>query len=123
MTLSEILKRRREQLRMSQSDVAKIAGVDQATYCDIENGVTRNPRARTFSGIARALQLYELVLLDMARGNVVTKGDVVIPETLITLLHEAQTLTPEQQEKATAFIKGMRASETDAQRQLPKLDS
>ena len=55
MSLSDRLKQRREELGYSQAKVAKIAGLSQPSYGDLENGKTQS--SRKLVQIANALQV------------------------------------------------------------------
>lgn len=54
-TLAERLKFARENLSLSQQEVAKLAGISQPTYFKIENGLTLKPR--NILDIAKALKV------------------------------------------------------------------
>ena len=56
MVLSDTIKERRAQLKISQIDLAEMAGVSLATVKDIERG-TGNPSMRTVTKILEVLGL------------------------------------------------------------------
>ncbi len=61
------LKARRKELGLSQRALAARAGVDYTYLSKIENGrLEHTPSIRTIQGLARALQLDELELMDLA---------------------------------------------------------
>ncbi|MCR4847737.1 MAG: helix-turn-helix domain-containing protein [Bacteroidales bacterium] len=56
MVLSEIIKNRRAKLKLSQADLAEMAGVSLATVKDIERG-KGNPSIRTVEKLLEVLGL------------------------------------------------------------------
>jgi transcriptional regulator with XRE-family HTH domain len=61
------VKARRNELGLTQRDLASRAGLDYTYLSKIENGrLEHTPSIRTIQGLARALQLDELELMDLA---------------------------------------------------------
>ncbi len=56
MNIGEIFKHRRKELGLSQREVAKEAGITQATLCQIERG-QREPYEKTIKAIVRVLNV------------------------------------------------------------------
>jgi transcriptional regulator with XRE-family HTH domain len=56
MTPGERIKKRRRELKLSQIQAAKAAGISQSSLSEIETGETRSLKGRTLFGIARALK-------------------------------------------------------------------
>ena len=48
---------KRKALGFSQGQVAAAVGISQPSYCDIENGVTKNPKPETAKKIAAFVQI------------------------------------------------------------------
>lgn len=55
--LAELLRRRRLELGLSASQVARAADIDPATYTRLEQGSTGRPQAENLASIARVLDL------------------------------------------------------------------
>jgi transcriptional regulator with XRE-family HTH domain len=65
--LREFLTRRRNELNLSQQELARISGVPAGTIASIEAGrVTRSPRPDTLRRLAQGLQVGPEALLRMA---------------------------------------------------------
>jgi transcriptional regulator with XRE-family HTH domain len=56
MSLGERVRRRREELRMSQQDLAASTGIQQTLISRIERGVNTNPHKDVLLRLARALR-------------------------------------------------------------------
>lgn len=66
----DYLVRRRSELRYSQVDLAKSAGIPSATIAAIEAGrVTKAPRIDTLEKLAKGLRVDPQVLISLARGE------------------------------------------------------
>jgi transcriptional regulator with XRE-family HTH domain len=63
MTLGERILILRRRLKMSQSEVAKAAGLDKNTIARLEQGVVHDLSGKTVVQVARALQVSTDVLL------------------------------------------------------------
>mgnify|MGYP003153277256 CR=1 FL=1 len=55
--LGEMLRVRREQLGMTQTEVAELAGISNSFLCQLESGVRRGNNVRTVARLAGALKL------------------------------------------------------------------
>lgn len=55
--LSKNIKKLREQVGLSQDQMARKAGIPYSTYLKIENGVTPNPSIQAVFNIAEALDI------------------------------------------------------------------
>lgn len=64
MTLGSRIKNIRKQMKITQQQLAKRAGVSQATVSDYENDVTKNHRADELMRIAAALETTPEYLLE-----------------------------------------------------------
>jgi len=75
LTLSSVLRDRREQLQLSQSDLARISGLHRSYIGDLERG-SRNVSVRNLSRLAAAVNLSASKLLSMAEKEMTTKKPV-----------------------------------------------
>jgi len=64
-TLAQNIKRLRKQLKLSQEELAKKAGITYSTLIKIESGVNNNPTIKTISKIAMVLRVS---IDDLIRG-------------------------------------------------------
>lgn len=60
----KVLKARREQLGLTQAEVAKAVGIAQPNYARLESGANENPKLKTLEAIAKALRCPLAKLLD-----------------------------------------------------------
>lgn len=72
LMLSAVLRDRREQLEMSQSDLARISGLHRSYIGDLERG-SRNVSVRNLSRLAAAVNLSASRLLSLAEKQLVAK--------------------------------------------------
>lgn len=56
MNIGERIRARRKELKLTQVQVAKAAGIEQGTLSDIERGRTDAPAGDTLAGLCKALQ-------------------------------------------------------------------
>jgi transcriptional regulator with XRE-family HTH domain len=56
-TLAQNIKRLRKQLKLSQEELAKKAGITYSTLIKIESGVNKNPTLETLCKLAEAFKI------------------------------------------------------------------
>lgn len=67
--LGDVVRRRREELGMTQTEAAAAGGVSMSQWQKIEYGSSGRPTARTIAGLARALRMSPDVLRRAAAGD------------------------------------------------------
>ena len=61
--MAQNIKKLRKQLKLSQEELAKKAGITYSTLIKIESGVNKNPTIKTLVKIAKALKVNVDVLI------------------------------------------------------------
>ena len=78
-SLNEKIKRLRKEARISQTEMAKFAGINQASYSNIEKGETKSISIEVGRGIARALNIsfVELFEIELATKDTHVEDDEI----------------------------------------------
>ncbi|MDH7577145.1 MAG: helix-turn-helix transcriptional regulator [Bacillota bacterium] len=101
MDVGKRIKELRESSSYSINQLARLAGVGQSTLSYIEMGA-KNPTVDTLLRICKALGI--------SLAEFFSEGQIDIPPDLRQLLHEAESLTPEQRKKLIDFIRSIKKS-------------
>ena len=104
--LREFIARRRNELQLSQQELARLSGVPAGTIASIEAGrVTRSPRPDTLQRLAQGLQVKAVSLLHLS-GYLPAEADTRVDsldltgldtaarERLLSLYHELRRSAP-----------------------------
>jgi transcriptional regulator with XRE-family HTH domain len=110
LAFGQRLKRRRMELRKTQSQIATASGISTSYYCEIENGKSVPPPPIRLREILSAAEFceteaYELVqLASIARG--LLYGEADLPEEVQTLI---RVIRSHAHELNPRFIKGLQS--------------
>ncbi|GAW28958.1 helix-turn-helix domain-containing protein [Carboxydocella sp. ULO1] len=99
MDISERIVHLRTLRNISQYKLAKISGISQAGLSDIELG-KKQPTVQTLDKILKAL--------NVSWAEFFSEETPDMPPDLRQLLQEAESLTPEQRQLLTAFLKSLK---------------
>ncbi|HXG36888.1 MAG TPA: helix-turn-helix transcriptional regulator [Dehalococcoidia bacterium] len=120
MGLGETIRKQREDMGLSQAQLASAAGLSQGYLSQIENSEVANPSAAVLFRLAQALHLDPRSLLpDSAADYYALGGDFEKFETPIDpdLLRFLSQLTREQQASLLRFLREMEEGAPVFQRQ------
>ncbi|MEW6663031.1 MAG: helix-turn-helix domain-containing protein [Bacillota bacterium] len=101
MDIGARIKQLREELGLSQNELARRAGIAQSSLSYLESGA-KSPSVDTLLLICKALGVSLTEFLGETGGN-------SAPEHIKPLLDRVRHLTPEQVQKLAEFIKSLKA--------------
>ena len=85
MTLGEKIKNAREDMDLSQSDIAKLIPMNQSNYSKIERGI-QEPSIEQLRRICQILKLDPRYLLNLEEYEFMTKSDTELLRAIKSLL-------------------------------------
>lgn len=94
------VRRRRNEMGLSQAAFAKIAGVEAHTIWQIEKGATKSPKSDTVQGLARALAIPPEQVVLMLRDDSPKSDTAFDPNSAANFLKARGETPPENSEHA-----------------------
>ncbi|AVX31842.1 helix-turn-helix protein [Carboxydocella thermautotrophica] len=99
MDIGKHIKKLRDQYELSMNELARRSGVAQSSISEIESG----KRQPTFEVLERIISGFGLSFAEFF-----SEETPDMPPDLRQLLQEAESLTPEQRQLLTAFLKSLK---------------
>ncbi len=92
MNIGEKIKNAREDMDLSQSDVAKLIPMNQSNYSKIERGL-QEPNLEQLKRMCQILNLDPSYLLDLGNFEMLTKNDIVLLNDIKELITKHKDFT------------------------------